>query len=55
MSERTTYVFIAVVSDRLKQAVARTFLGDKGRTKQRAVYAALFELRRMLLQEVQCT
>ena len=55
MSERTTYVFIAVVSDRLKQAVARTFLGDKGRTKQRTVYAALFELRRMLLQEVQCT
>jgi nicotinamide-nucleotide amidase len=54
-SEETTQVFITVASDRLKQAAARTFLGDTRRTKQRTVYAALFELRRMLLQEVQCT
>jgi nicotinamide-nucleotide amidase len=54
-SEGTTQVFITVASDRLKQAAARTFLGDTRRTKQRTVYAALFELRRMLLQEVQCT
>lgn len=54
-SEGTTQVFITVASDRLKQAAAQTFLGDTRRTKQRTVYAALFELRRMLLQEVQCT
>ncbi len=55
VSNKTAYLFIAVASGRLKQVVARTFLGDEGRTKQRTVYAALIELRKMLLQEVQCT
>ena len=53
--EKTASVFIALVSGHSKRTISRTFLGDKWRMKQRAVYTALFELRKFLLEEAQCT
>jgi len=53
--EKAASVFIALASGHSKRNIARTFLGDKWRMKQRAVYTALFELRRFLLGEAQCT
>jgi nicotinamide-nucleotide amidase len=47
--------FIGVSSDRFEQTLTHLLRGNRSRMKQRAVYAALFDLRRMLLEEVQCT
>lgn len=47
--------FIGLSSDRFEQTFAHRLRGDRTRMKQRAVYAALFDLRKMLLEEVQCT
>lgn len=55
IGEKTANIFIAMTSGNFKQTITRTFLGDKWRMKQRTVYAALFELRKLLLEEVQCT
>ena len=55
VGERTASVFIAIASGNSKRTITRTLLGDKWRMKQRAVYTALFELRKILLEEVQCT
>ncbi len=45
-------IFIALHSNKFKQTITHISFGNRLRIKQRAVYAALFELRRMLLQEV---
>ena len=55
VGEKTANVFIAMIGNSCSRTVARTFLGDKWRMKQRTVYGALFELRRLLLEEVKCT
>ena len=51
-SENPGDIFIALDSDKLKQTITHTTFGNMLRIKQRAVYAALFELRKMLLEEV---
>jgi len=51
-NENSGNVFIGLNSDKLKRITAHTFLGNRLRIKQRAVYAALFELRKALLEEV---
>jgi len=53
--EKTANIFIAMTSGSSKRTITRTSLGDTWRMKQRAVYTALFELRKFLLEEVQCT
>ena len=45
-------VFIALSSDKFEQTFTHMLRGNRSRMKQRAVYAALFDLRRMLLEEV---
>ncbi len=45
-------IFIALDSNKFKQTITHISFGNRLRIKQRAVYAALFELRKMLLQEV---
>jgi len=47
--------FIGLSSDKFEQAFTHRLRGNRSRMKQRAVYAALFDLRRILLQEVRCT
>jgi nicotinamide-nucleotide amidase len=47
--------FIGVSSDEFEQTFSHRLLGNRSRMKQRAVYAALFDLRKMLLEEVKCT
>jgi nicotinamide-nucleotide amidase len=44
--------FIGLSSDRFEKAFTHQLRGNRSRMKQRAVYAALFDLRRMLLEEV---
>lgn len=44
--------FISLSSDKLKQTFTHRLLGNRSRMKQRAVYAALFDLRKVLLEEV---
>jgi nicotinamide-nucleotide amidase len=44
--------FIGLSSDKFEQTFTHTLHGNRSRMKQRAVYAALFDLRRMLLEEV---
>jgi nicotinamide-nucleotide amidase len=44
--------FIGLSSDKFEQTFTHTLRGNLSRMKQRAVYAALFDLRRMLLEEV---
>ncbi len=44
-------IFIGLDSTRFKRSITRSYLGDRLRIKQRAVNAALFELRRTLLEE----
>jgi nicotinamide-nucleotide amidase len=44
--------FIGLSSDKFEQTFTHTLRGNLSRMKQRAVYAALFDLRRMLLGEV---
>jgi nicotinamide-nucleotide amidase len=48
-------VFVGLSSDRSKQTFTHRLRGNRSRMKQRAVYAALFDLRKTLLKEVQCT
>lgn len=47
--------FIGVSSDEFEKTFTHKLRGNRSRMKQRAVYAALFDLRRILLEEVQCT
>lgn len=51
-NENSGNVFIGLSSDKFKRITTHTFLGNRLRIKQRAVYAALFELRKALLTEV---
>ena len=45
-------VSIGLSSDKFEQTFTHMLRGNRSRMKQRAVYAALFDLRRMLLEEV---
>ncbi len=45
-------VFIGLSSDKFEQSFTHILRGNRSRMKQRAVYTALFDLRRMLLEEV---
>jgi nicotinamide-nucleotide amidase len=47
--------FIGLSSDDFAKTFTHMLRGNRSRMKQRAVYAALFDLRRVLLEEVQCT
>ncbi len=47
--------FIGLSSDEFEKTLTHKLRGNRSRMKQRAVYAALFDLRRILLEEVQCT
>jgi len=49
---RTAEVFIGLNGNKFKRVITRTYLGNRLRIKQRAVYSALFELKRTLLEEV---
>jgi nicotinamide-nucleotide amidase len=44
--------FIGLSSDKFEQTFTHTLRGNRSRMKQRAVYAALFDLRKTLLEEV---
>jgi len=44
--------FIGLSSDKFDQTFTHRLRGNRSRMKQRAVYAALFDLRRTLLEEV---
>jgi len=44
--------FIGLSSDKFEQTFTHMLRGNRSRMKQRAVYAALFDLRKMLLEEV---
>lgn len=48
-------VFIGLNSDESEQTFTHRLRGNRSRMKQRAVYAALSDLRKTLLEEVQCT
>ena len=45
-------VFIGLSSDKFEQTFTHTLFGNRSRIKQRAVYATLFDLRRILLEEL---
>jgi len=47
--------FIGLSSDEFEKTFAHKLRGNRSRMKQRAVYAALFDLRETLLEEVRCT
>ena len=47
--------FVALTSNEFGKTFTHMLRGNRSRMKQRAVYAALFDLRKMLLEEVQCT
>jgi len=47
--------FIGLSSEEFERTFAHKLRGNRSRMKQRAVYAALFDLRKMLLGEVECT
>jgi nicotinamide mononucleotide (NMN) deamidase PncC len=44
--------FIALTSDKFEQSFTHKLRGNLSRMKQRTVYAALFDLRKVLLEEV---
>ena len=46
--------FIGLSSDAFEKTFTHKLRGNRSRMKQRAVYAALFDLRKVLLEEVQC-
>ncbi|MFO7773111.1 MAG: competence/damage-inducible protein A [Dehalococcoidia bacterium] len=48
-------VFIGLKSDKFEETFTHMLRGNRSRMKQRAVYAALFDLRKILLEEAQCT
>lgn len=47
--------FICLIGDGSNRIFTHRLRGDRARMRQRAVFAALFDLRRVLLEEVQCT
>jgi nicotinamide-nucleotide amidase len=47
--------FIGLSSDEFEKTFTHRLRGNRSRMKQRAVYAALFDLREILREEVQCT
>jgi nicotinamide mononucleotide (NMN) deamidase PncC len=47
--------FIGLSSDKFEKTFTHELRGNRSRMKQRAVYAALFDLRKILLEEAQCT
>ena len=48
-------IFIGLIGDGFKRITTQAFFGNRSRVKQRAAYAALFELRNILIEEAQCT
>ena len=50
-SKEGNNIFIGLNSDKLKQTITHTTHGNRPRIIQRAVYSALFDLRKMLLEE----
>jgi len=52
MDENSGEAFIGLSSDKFEQTFTHRLRGNRSRMKQRTVYAALFDLRRMLLEEV---
>lgn len=48
-------VYIGISSDKEKRNFQKKSFGNRARAKQRAVISALFELRRFLLEEAECT
>jgi nicotinamide-nucleotide amidase len=52
LGEKKGNIFIALIGDRFNRTIARTLLGNRMRVKQRAIYIALFGLRKILLEEV---
>jgi nicotinamide-nucleotide amidase len=55
IAENSGEAFIGLSCDRFEHTFTHKLRGNLPRMKQRTVYAALFDLRRMLLEEVQCT
>jgi len=55
VDENSGEAFIGLSSDRFEHTFTHRLRGNHSRMKQRTVYAALFDLRRALLEEVQCT
>jgi len=55
IAENSGEAFIGLSCDRFEHTFAHKLRGNLSRMKQRIVYAALFDLRRVLLEEVQCT
>lgn len=47
--------FVGLSSNKFQETFSHRLRGNLSRMKQRAIYAALFDLRKMLLEEVQCT
>jgi nicotinamide-nucleotide amidase len=47
--------YVGLSSNEFEKTFTHMLRGNRSRMKQRAVYAALFDLRKMLLEEVQCT
>lgn len=47
--------FVGLSSNKFDKTFSHRLRGNRSRMKQRAIYAALFDLRKMLLEEVQCT
>jgi nicotinamide-nucleotide amidase len=52
VNENSGEAFIGLSSDKFEQTFTHRLRGNRSRMKQRTVYAALFDLRRMLLEEV---
>lgn len=48
------FIFIGVDTGRRRRSFQRRSIGDRSRAKQRAVVSALFELRKVLLEEEEC-
>ena len=51
-SKKEGNVFVGLNSDKLRQVIPHTIRGNRPRILQRAVYSALFDLRKILLEEV---
>jgi nicotinamide-nucleotide amidase len=55
LKENSGEAFIALSGHKFERSFSHKLRGNHSRMKQRTVYAALFDLRRTLLEEVQCT
>jgi nicotinamide-nucleotide amidase len=55
IDENSGQAFMGLSTGRSERTFTHRLRGNHSRMKQRTVYAALFDLRRMLLEEVQCT